>query len=358
MRTATTASPAAFRAGRAKAIRLGDYSIRVRGRTIAALAAILVALAGAVAWTVSTGSFPLAPDRLWAALNGAATPAEEFIVWRIRLPRLATALAVGACLGLSGAIFQTLTRNPLGSPDILGLTQGASSGALVAIVFLSGASTTVVAGSAAVGALGAGLVIYLLTRGTDPSGYRLVLIGIGVSAILAGVNGYLLTRSDIIDASRAVFWLTGDLSDRNWDQAATVASVLVVGGIAAAVLARGLEAMRLGEATATGLGVDVGSTRVAALITASVLAAGGVAVSGPLAFVALAAPHIAARLTRSGRSFIGAMLVGALLVTAADAAAVSGIGERQLPTGVVTGVVGGVYLMWLLVIHRKKGVMS
>ncbi|GAB4005651.1 hypothetical protein GCM10029992_54160 [Glycomyces albus] len=112
MRTATTPSRAAVRAGRASVIRLGDYSIRVRGRTIVALAAIFAALVGAVVWTVSTGSFPLAPDRLWAALGGTATPAEEFIVWRIRLPRLATALAVGACLGLSGAIFQTLTRNP------------------------------------------------------------------------------------------------------------------------------------------------------------------------------------------------------------------------------------------------------
>lgn len=339
-------------------VRLGDYSVRVRGRTLAALLAVTVALGAAVAWTVSTGSFALAPDRLWAALIGTATPAEDFIVWRVRLPRLATGLAVGGCLGLSGAIFQTLTRNPLGSPDILGLTQGASVGALTAIVFFSGASTTVVAGSAAVGALAAGLVIYLLTRGTDPSGYRLVLIGIGVAAVLTGVNGYMLTRSDVIDAARAVFWLTGDLSDRNWEQAGTVAVVLVAGALAAAVMARGLDAMRLGEASAVGLGVNVGGTRVAALITASILAAGGVAVSGPLAFVALAAPHIAARLTGSGRSFVGAALVGALLVTAADAAAVTGIGERQLPTGVVTGVVGGVYLMWLLVIHRKKGVMS
>ena len=342
----------------AGAVRLGEYSVRVRPRALVALGAVLVALTAVVVWTIATGSVPLAPDRLWAALNGTATPAEEFIIWRVRLPRLATALAVGACLGLSGSLFQTLTRNPLGSPDILGLTQGASSGALIAIVLLSGASTTLVAGSAAFGALAAGLVIHMLTRDSDPSGYRLVLIGIGVSAILTGVNGYLLTRSDIVDASRAVFWLTGDLSDRDWSQAGTVAAVFVAGGVAAAVLARGLEAMRLGEAAATGLGVNVAATRLAALATASILAAGGVAVSGPLAFVALAAPHIAGRLTGSGRSFIGAALLGALLVTAADAAAVAGVGDRQLPTGVVTGVVGGVYLMWLLVVHRRKGVMS
>ncbi|WP_026931868.1 FecCD family ABC transporter permease [Glycomyces tenuis] len=341
---------------RAAVIRVGDYSVRLRGRTVAAVAGCVLALVAVASWSASTGTFELTPDRLWAALTGSGTHAEEFIIWTVRLPRLATAVCVGACLGLAGAIFQTLTRNALGSPDILGLTQGASVGALGAIV-IAGASTTVVTGSAAAGALGTGLVIYLLTRGSDPSGYRLVLVGIGVAAILAGVNGYLLTRSDIVDASRAVFWLTGDLAGRDWGQAATVAAVLAAGGIATLVISRGLDALRLGEVTAVGLGAGVGGVRATALVTASILTAGGVAVAGPLAFVALAAPHIAARLTGSSRSFLCAALVGALIVTVADAAAVFGVGGRQLPTGVVTGVVGGVYLMWLLVTQRKKGVM-
>src|SRR5690606_24481397 len=118
---------------------------------------------------------------------------------------------------------------------------------------------------------------------------------------LAGVNGYLLTRSDIVDASRAVFWLTGDLAGRDWSQAATVAAVLAAGGVAALVIGRGLETLRLGEATAVGLGTGVGPVRATALVTASVLTAGGVAVAGRLAFVALAAPHIAARLTGASR---------------------------------------------------------
>ena len=337
-------------------LRLGDYSIRFRRRTIAAGLGCVVVLAAIATWSTSTGTYELTLDRLWAALTGSGTTAEDFIVWTIRLPRLATAVCVGASLGLAGALFQTLTRNPLGSPDILGLTQGASVGALAAIV-LTGASTTVVTGSAAVGALVTGLVIFLLTRGTDPSGYRLVLVGIGVAAILAGVNGYLLTRSDIFDATRAVFWLTGDLAGRDWPQAATVAIVLATGSIVTAVIARGLNSMLLGEATSVGLGVNVTAVRVVALVTASLLTAGGVAVAGPLAFVALAAPHIASRLTGSTTSYLCSALVGALIVTAADAAAVFGLGERQLPTGVVTGVVGGVYLMWLLVTHRKKGVM-
>lgn len=342
--------------GRTSVLRLGGYSVRLRRRTLAAAVGCLLALAAVAAWSTFTGTFELAPDRLWATLTGSGTAAEDFVVWTVRLPRLATAVGVGACLGLAGAIFQTLTRNPLGSPDILGLTQGASVGALAAIV-LAGASAAAVTGSAALGALGTGLVIHLLTRGSDPSGYRIVLVGIGLAAILAGVNGYLLTRSDIIDAARAVFWLTGDLSGREWGQAATVAAVLAAGGIATFAIGRGLDALRLGEAAAAGLGANVRAVKATALVSASILTAGGVAVAGPLAFVALAAPHIAARLTGSSRSLLCAALVGALIVAAADAAALYGVDGRQLPTGVVTGVIGGVYLMWLLVTQRKKGVM-
>lgn len=338
-------------------LRLGGNSIRLRHRTIAAIFGALAVLAAVALWSAATGSTALGLDRTWAALLRQGTMGDEFILWDLRLPRLATGLAVGACMGLSGALFQNLTRNPLGSPDILGLTQGATSGALVAII-LTEATLQLTAGFAAVGALATGLVIWALTRGGDPSGYRLVLVGIGVSAILAGVNGYLLTRTNTVDAFRAVYWLTGDLSGRDWGQARIAALVLASGVLVVAVLSRGLDALRLGEASATGLGVPVTRTRVIALVTASVLTAGAVSVAGPLAFVALAAPHIAARLTGSTRSFMLSAIIGALVVTGADTIAVAGVGDRQLPTGVVTGVVGGLYLVWLLIAQRKKGVLS
>jgi iron complex transport system permease protein len=338
-------------------LRIGPASIRLRHRTIAAILGALAILIAVSLWSAATGSTALGLDRTWAALIDQGTKGDEFILWELRLPRLATGLAVGACMGLSGALFQNLTRNPLGSPDILGLTQGATSGALIAII-LTDATLELTAGFAALGALATGLVIWSLTRGGDPSGYRLVLVGIGVAAILAGVNGYLLTRTTIVDAFRAVYWLTGDLSGRNWEQAAVVAVVLFAGAVNVALLSRGLDALRLGEASATGLGVRVTGTRVAALVTASILTAGAVAVAGPLAFVALAAPHIAARLTGSTRSFMLSAIIGALIVTGADMVAVAGLGDRQLPTGVVTGVVGGGYLIWLLIAQRKKGVMS
>ncbi|MCD0443329.1 iron chelate uptake ABC transporter family permease subunit [Glycomyces sp. A-F 0318] len=353
--TAATA-PHAEGAGRATALRLGGLSVRVRHRTLLAVLGSLAALAAVALWSAATGSTALGLERVWDALTGQGTKGDEFILWELRLPRLATGIAVGACMGLSGALFQNLTRNPLGSPDILGLTQGATSGALVAII-LTASSLQLTTVFAAAGALATGLLIWALTRGGDPSGYRLVLVGIGVAAILAGVNGYLLTRTSIVDAFRAVYWLTGDLSGRDWDQAGAVAIVLAAGIAVVAVLSRSLDALRLGEATATGLGVRVGASRMIALVTASILTAGAVAVAGPLAFVALAAPHIAARLTGSTRSLLCSGAIGALIVTAADMIAVAGIGERQLPTGVVTGVLGGVYLIWLLIAQRKKGVM-
>ncbi|NUQ87936.1 MAG: iron chelate uptake ABC transporter family permease subunit [Glycomyces artemisiae] len=343
--------------GRATVIRLGGYSIRLRHRVLAAVLGSLAVLAAVAMWSAATGSTSLGLERVWDALLGQGTKGDEFILWTLRLPRLATGLAVGACMGLAGALFQTLTRNPLGSPDLLGLTQGATTGALIAII-VTGASLQVTTVLAAVGALATGLLIWTLTRGGDPSGYRLVLVGIGVSAILAGINGYLLTRTTIIDAFRAVYWLTGDLSGRDFSQAAAVGIVLAAGLAVIAFLHRGLDSLRLGEAAATGLGVRVGATRVTALVTASVLTAGAVAVAGPLAFVALAAPHLAARLTGSARSLLCSALVGALIVTAADMIAVAGVGDRQLPTGVVTGVVGGAYLIWLLIANRKKGILS
>lgn len=357
MSAVTTPFRAPGGAGRAAVLRLAGISIRVRYRTALAVLGVFAVLVAVALWSAATGSTALGIERVWAAVTGTGTKGDEFIVWTLRLPRIATGLAVGACMGLAGALFQNLTRNALGSPDILGLTQGATSGALVAIV-LTGASLQVTTAFAAIGALATGLFIWALTRGGDPSGYRLVLVGIGTAAILAGINGYLLTRTTIIDAFRAVYWLTGDLSGRDWSQAASVAIVLGVGSVVVIVLSRSMDALRLGEATATGLGVRIGSTRVIALVTASVLTAGAVAVAGPLAFVALAAPHIAARLTGSARSFLCSALVGALIVTAADMIAVAGVGGRQLPTGVVTGVVGGAYLVWLLIAHRKKGVMS
>lgn len=338
-------------------LRVGGASIRLHHRTLVAILGSLAALVAVGLWSAATGSTALGLDRTWAALLDQGTRGDEFILWDLRLPRLATGLAVGACMGLSGALFQNLTRNPLGSPDILGLTQGATTGALIAII-LTDATLQLTAGFAALGALATGLVIWALTRGGDPSGYRLVLVGIGVAAILAGINGYLLTRTTIVDAFRAVYWLTGDLSGRNWEQAAVAAVVLFAGLVNVVLLSRGLDALRLGEASATGLGVRVTGTRVAALVTASVLIAAAVAVAGPLAFVALAAPHIAARLTGSDRSFILSAIIGALVVTGADMIAVAGLGDRQLPTGVVTGVVGGLYLIWLLIAQRKKGVMS
>ncbi|WP_025272357.1 FecCD family ABC transporter permease [Haloglycomyces albus] len=338
-------------------VRARSYSLRLHRRSLLVGSASLLGLAALVVFALTSGDTGLGLPRTVQTLLGNGTTAEEFIVHTIRLPRLTAALAVGAALGCAGAIFQSLTRNPLGSPDLLGITSGAGTGAMICIVYGIAFSPMAITLAAGIGALAVGTLIYALMGKGDPSGYRLVLIGLGTAALLTGVNGYLLTKStDITVASRAVFWLTGDLSGRDWDQSAIVAAAAVVGILAAMALSRPLDGLRYGPGVATGLGIGVRRTTTLALALAALLTAAGVAVAGPLAFVALSAPHIARTLCRGDKPNVWiASMYGAAIVVAADMFAQHAIDERQLPTGVVTGAIGGLYLIWLLIAFRKKG---
>ncbi|MFF4888488.1 FecCD family ABC transporter permease [Micromonospora chersina] len=327
----------------------GGLSLRLRPRTLAVgLAGALLALALAVL-AVGAGDYPIAPADVLRVLAGGGSPAERFIVTELRLPRLVTALAVGAALGLAGAVFQSLTRNPLGSPDVLGVTSGAATGALVVVVL--GGGSAALAGAAASGGLATGLLLYALAGRHGVGGHRLVLVGIGVTAILTGVNGWLLTRAPLMDAARAALWLTGSLDGRGWANALPVLGALAV--LLPAVLlvrAPALRLLEMGDDSAAGLGVPVRRVRVAALGAAVLLVSVAAAAAGPVSFLALTAPHLARRLTRApGPNLLPSAVVGAALLLAADQLAVAG---RQLPVGVVTGVLGGGYLAWLLAGER------
>ncbi|MBQ1012895.1 iron chelate uptake ABC transporter family permease subunit, partial [Micromonospora sp. M51] len=221
----------------------GGLSVRFRPRAlgVGAGAALLAAGFGLVA--LGSGDYPMGPADVLRTLTGGGTVAEQFIVYDLRLPRLVTALLVGAALALAGTVFQSLVRNPLGSPDILGFTQGASTGALVVVVL--GGSSLALAGAAVAGGLGTGLLIYALAWRRGVHGYRLILVGIGVAAILTGVNGYLLTRAPLMDAARAVLWLTGSLDGRGWAYAGPQLAVLVV--LAPLVLVGCAPALRMME---------------------------------------------------------------------------------------------------------------
>lgn len=338
--------------------------IRTRGgRSVAfsprALAAgggcVLLGLVGAV-FAIGSGEYPMPFGDVLRTLAGHGAPEDAFIVNELRLPRAVTALLVGAALGLGGAIFQAVVRNPLGSPDVLGFTHGASTGALLAIVVGAG-SSTVVAGGAVLGGVGTGVVIYTLAWRQGVHGYRLVLIGIGVMAILVGINGYLITRANISEAARATLWMTGSLDGRGWsDVLPLLCAMVVLVPLVFLGCARALRMMEMGDDAASALGIRVERVRLTLLASAVLLVALAAAAAGPVAFVALTAPQLARRLTKApGPNLLPAFCMGAALLTAADLLAQRLFAESQLPVGVVTGVLGGGYLVWLLATERKAG---
>lgn len=333
----------------------GGISVRLDVRTFVVVALLLVAAATASVVLIGTGDFPIPVADVIRTLFGEGNPSQEFIVNDLRLPRVLVGLLVGASLGLGGALFQSISRNPLGSPDVLGLGQGSTAGALIMIVLFSGSATEVALGALA-GGLVTGLAIYLLAWKRGVHGYRLVLVGIGVSAIVTAVNGYLLTKADIVDAARAVVWMTGSLNGRDWTQ---VWPLLILCGVLVPLVlgnARGLRMMEMGDDVSYALGVRVERTRLLLMTAAVLLTAGATAAAGPVGFVALTAPQLARRLTRSpGPNLVPSMCMGATLLVVADWASQRAFGADQLPVGVVTGVLGGVYLLWLLVTERKAG---
>ncbi|MFF0086279.1 FecCD family ABC transporter permease [Streptomyces canus] len=333
----------------------GGLSLRLDVRATVVVGLILLAALTASVVLIGTGDFPIAAGDVLKTLLGHGNAGQEFIINELRLPRVLVGLLVGASLGLGGALFQAISRNPLGSPDVLGLSQGATAGALTMIVLFSGSATQVTLG-ALVGGLVTGFAIYLLAWKQGVHGYRLVLVGIGVSAIVTAVNGYLLTRSTLTEAAQAVVWMTGSLSGRDWTQVWPLLWLCAVLVPLVLANARGLRMMEMGDDVSNALGVRVERVRLLLLVAAVLLTAAATAAAGPVSFVALTAPQLARRLTRSpGPNLVPSLCMGATLLVTADWVSQKVFGADQLPVGVVTGVLGGVYLLWLLVTERKAG---
>jgi iron complex transport system permease protein len=339
-----------------RAVRVpGGLSVRLDARALTVVVLLMLLALGASVLLIGTGDFPMTASDVLTTLVGQGNEGQEFIVTELRLPRVLVGLLVGASLGIGGALFQTISRNPLGSPDILGLGQGATAGALTVIVLFSGTANQVALGALA-GGLITGTAIYVLAWKRGVHGYRLVLVGIGVSAVVTAVNGYLLTKSDIVDAARAVVWMTGSLDGRDWDQVWPLLALCAV--LVPVVLAnsRALRMTEMGDDVSNALGVRVERLRLVLMLSAVLLTASATAAAGPVSFVALTAPQLARRLTRSpGPNLIASMWMGAALLVLADFVSQRAFGAEQLPVGVVTGVLGGVYLLWLLVTERKAG---
>jgi len=335
------------------ALRWGPVGVRIRPRGLAAAAIVLAVLLAVTAYSLFTGPLALTADRVLAALTGSGSDVEALVVSR-RLTRATAAVVIGAALGCSGALTQTITRNPIASPDVLGVTAGASVFAVLVTVrpevveAVVGVPAQSVVGVATVlgGLLTAGLLVALSRRGGF-DGFRLVLVGIGVNAFALAVVAWLLTRAEVESAAVAQRWLTGSLEGVTAADVLAATVVTVPGLLACVVLADRLGALRLGREVAASLGVRTGRAEGAALLVAVVLASAATAVVGPVAFVAFVAPQIALRAFRTaGPPPLAGAAVGAALLLAADTVAQSL--PQPLPVGILTSVVGAPFLLYLV----------
>lgn len=326
---------------------------RRRSRTTVIIAlAILLLLAFAL--TLMVGRSFYTPSEVFRVILGETVPGASFTVGELRLPRATMAVLAGFAFGIAGTTFQTLLRNPLASPDIIGISSGASLAAVYGIIVLS-LNETAVSFLALAGALVTAAVIYLLSHRGGFAGARLILIGIGVAAMLDSAITYVLSRAAAWDLQTAMQWLTGSLNGATWQGVLplAVATAIVVPMLLAQ--RRGLGMLRLGDDSAASLGVDVRRTRVLLIVGAVALLAFATAATGPIAFVAFMAGPIAARIVGSGSSLLlPAGLIGALLVLLADLIGQFAF-ENRYPVGVITGVLGAPYLVFLLIRINRSG---
>lgn len=322
----------------------------------------LVVLAAAA--NIGRGDFPISLGEVLAVLFGGGDSAEQFIVLELRLPRTLTGILVGAALGLSGAITQAVARNPLASPDILGVTAGASAAAVIVIV-LGGSNGAIVGFLASVGlpvaALIGGLVtaalVYALAYRRGIEGYRLVLVGVGIGAVAMSVTSWLLVVAEVYEAARATVWLTGSLNARGWEHVVPVGLALTVLVPIALLLAFGLGVLQFGDDTARGLGMRINRARAALILVAVGLAAVATSSAGPIVFVALVVPQICQRLVGAARPpLLASAVYGALLTVVADLIARTVLGV-EIPVGIVTAILGAPYLLFLLA-RRNRGVTA
>lgn len=323
-----------------------DRSPHVPMRHIARGALVAsVAIVALVSLTVGQVSIPLG-DVLRALVSSNAD-GEAFVVQSFRLPRVVVAIFAGIAFGIAGLVLQVLARNPLASPDVIGINAGAGVGAVavtVAAVSMWGGVTV----AALIGALVAGAILYALSWRDGVTGERMVLMGIAVAAAGAGLILYLTTRAKAFDAQKAIAWLTGSLNGRNWEDVAAVIVPCLLLIPVVLLLKSQLRLLALGDDVSRSLGMRVESTRLALYTTSVVLCAGAVAAAGPVAFVALMAPHVARRIRRDVIPLFESALCGALMMVLADLVGRLLFAPIELPVGVVTGVAGAPLLLLLL----------
>ena len=350
-------APAISRPG--TAVRLGPLSGVLRWRPVAVPVSAFAVLVLVSALSMGRGDFPISVPDVLRALVGLGEGPQQFVVQQLRAPRVVVGVLVGLALGVGGALFQTFARNPLASPDTLGITAGASAGAVTAIVLSGGSVGGAVSAlgvplAALAGGLLAGALLFVLAWRAGIDGYRLVLIGIALWSAATALVDWLLTRAEIVDAASAYIWITGSLNARTWDHAVPLAIALALLLPLALGLARTLGVLQFGDDTARGLGVRLQSAQAAVVLVAVACVAFAVSAAGPVTFVALVVPQIAVRLTGGARPpILAAGLLGAVLVVGADLVTRTVL-PQALPVGILTALIGAPYLLWLLVRGRRR----
>ncbi|HNP55383.1 MAG TPA: iron chelate uptake ABC transporter family permease subunit [Gordonia sp. (in: high G+C Gram-positive bacteria)] len=356
----TTSASSAIDFGRAqRVVRIARFSQRFDVRTAVVGAVVTVVLVVGFIGGLVAADDGVGLSELPALLAGNADPAADLAVRQWQLPRVLAAIVLGAAMGCSGGIFQLLTRNPLGSPDLIGFGVGSYTGALIAALVF-GLGFAAMSGFALVGGLVTAGVVYLLAWRGGVGGFRLVITGVAISAMLASVNYWLILRSDLDEAMLAAQWGAGTLDTpvaRDWSYLGPSFAVTAVLLVALALLSRRARIVDLGDELAMALGARSAITSIALPVVGVALIAVATTITGPVAFVALSAPHIARRLCRCGHTpWIVTALVGAALFLLGDIVAqrVSAAVGAALPVGVVTVCLGGIYLCYLLFTEMRR----
>lgn len=309
--------------------------------------AVVAALVG-----LTTGSFHASLGEVASALAGDADGRTTVVVMGLRVPRILAALAIGAALGLAGAVFQTLARNPLASPDIVGFSAGSATGALLGLTVI--APTASPAAGAWIGGLLTVVVVMAIARSVGVSRERTILAGIALSTLLAAVNDYLLTRAPLEIARNADQWLHGSLAATSMPDVGLLVGALGILGLLLLAVHRDFRTLELGDDTARSLGVRTGRVRLLLVVVAALLIGTATAVAGPIGFIALAAPQLARRtMGTSGIPLWGSAVVGAAVLLVADVIAQRALAPLQIPVGLLTAVVGGAYLFWIVARTRR-----
>jgi iron complex transport system permease protein len=340
----------------------GSISFFIDKKALIVFLILLAATAGLFVVSTGLGDMKIGPLQVVKALFGYGEEMEILVIHNFRLPRILISLLVGISLAVAGGILQGIIRNPLASPDILGITGGASVAVVTFLALFSNNNNALTVSinwmpvAAFIGAATVAFVVYMLAWKNGVSAIRLVLIGIGISALMKALTTLIMIKGPLYLASQANIWITGTVYGSTWQKVMILTPVTIVLVMISIILARNLNVQELGEELATGVGSSVQKQQFALLLIGTALTGGAVAFAGGISFVGLMAPHIARRLVGSayGALLPVAALIGAILVIGADLIGRTLFSPLEIPAGVFTAAIGAPYFIYLLYKSRNS----